>query len=166
MDRLSRRRDTFHEPAGHLQNGREAPWYVLLIWPWAFQKPNRLAPSEHPNPTTKIDELKWVVHLPQNGTSGFDPQPFTAVHVYLLLALKGGSADLSFSNVLLFCFAAGLPTSRTPKCRGPCFRQSPRHHFGVGAPPILVYFIGDWDVLWEYGLWIHGHIVNQGSAGG
>ena len=26
------------------------------------------------NPTTKI-VLKWVVHLPQNGTIGFDPQP-------------------------------------------------------------------------------------------
>ena len=24
---------------------------------------------------TKIQVLKWVVHLPQNGTIGFDPQP-------------------------------------------------------------------------------------------
>ena len=24
-------------------------------------------------------------------------------------------------------------------------------HFGVGAPPILVYFSGDWDVHWGYG---------------
>ena len=30
------------------------------------QKPNR-SPSEHPKPTTKIGNLKWVVHLPQNG---------------------------------------------------------------------------------------------------
>ena len=27
-----------------------------------------------------------------------------------------------------------------------------RHHFGVGAPPILVYFSGDWDVRWGYDL--------------
>ena len=31
-------------------------------------------PSEHLNPD-KIG-LKWVVHLPQNGTIGFDPQPY------------------------------------------------------------------------------------------
>ena len=26
------------------------------------------------------------------------------------------------------------------------------YHFGVGAPPILVYFSGDWDVHWGYNL--------------
>ena len=31
-------------------------------------------------------------------------------------------------------------------------------HFGVGAPPILVYVSGDWDVLWGYGLWTHGYM--------
>ena len=35
-------------------------------------------------------------------------------------------------------------------------------HFGVGAPPILVYFSGDWDVDWGYGMLTHGH-VSQGS---
>ena len=30
-------------------------------------------------------------------------------------------------------------------------------HFGVGAPPILVYFSGDWDVHWGYGILTHGH---------
>ena len=25
-------------------------------------------------------------------------------------------------------------------------------HFGVGAPPILAYFTGDWDVHWGYDL--------------
>ena len=34
------------------------------------QKPNR-TPSEHPNPHYRV---KWAVHLPQNGTLGFDPQ--------------------------------------------------------------------------------------------
>ena len=32
------------------------------------------------------------------------------------------------------------------------------YHFGVGAPPILVYFSGDWDVHWGYGLLTHGHV--------
>ena len=31
-------------------------------------------------------------------------------------------------------------------------------HFGVGAPPMLVYFSGDWDVHWGYGLLTHGQI--------
>ena len=30
-------------------------------------------------------------------------------------------------------------------------------HFGVGAPPILVYFGGDWDVHW--GTLTRGHMV-------
>ena len=31
-------------------------------------------------------------------------------------------------------------------------------HFGVGAPPILVYFSGDWDVHWGYCVLTHGHV--------
>ena len=31
-------------------------------------------------------------------------------------------------------------------------------HFGVGAPSILVYFSGDWDVHWGYGILPHGHL--------
>ena len=38
------------------------------------QNPNRLAPSEHPIQSNHY-RLKWVVHLPQNGTICFDPQP-------------------------------------------------------------------------------------------
>ena len=30
--------------------------------------------------------------------------------------------------------------------------------FGIGAPPILVYFIGDWDVHWGHGVLIHGQL--------
>ena len=30
-------------------------------------------PSEHPNP--RKNRVTWVVHLPQNGTIGVDPQP-------------------------------------------------------------------------------------------
>ena len=36
--------------------------------------------------------------------------------------------------------------------------SKPMVPFGVGAPPILVYFGGDWDVHWGCGLWTHGHI--------
>ena len=31
-------------------------------------------------------------------------------------------------------------------------------HFGVGAPLILVYFSGDWDVHWGYRFLTHGHV--------
>ena len=30
--------------------------------------------------------------------------------------------------------------------------QNQWYHFGVGAPPILSYFSGDWDVHWGYDL--------------
>ena len=36
--------------------------------------------------------------------------------------------------------------------------QNQWYHYGVGAPPILVYFSGDWDVHWGYGLLTHGNI--------
>ena len=36
--------------------------------------------------------------------------------------------------------------------------QKQWYHFGVGAPPILVYFTGDWDVHWGYGILTHGHM--------
>ena len=32
------------------------------------------------------------------------------------------------------------------------------YHFGVGAPPMLVYFSGDGDVHWGYGVLTHSHI--------
>ena len=35
--------------------------------------------------------------------------------------------------------------------------QNQWYHFGVGAPPILDYFSGEWDVHWGYGILTHGH---------
>ena len=35
--------------------------------------------------------------------------------------------------------------------------QNQWYHFGIGAPPILVCFSGDWDVHWGYGVWTHDH---------
>ena len=38
------------------------------------------------------------------------------------------------------------------------------YHFGIGAPPIVVYLSGDWDVHW-YGALTHGHIqAYKGSS--
>ena len=39
--------------------------------------PNPVPPVKMPIPT-QIVRLNWVVHLPQNGTIGFDPQPTKA----------------------------------------------------------------------------------------
>ena len=36
--------------------------------------------------------------------------------------------------------------------------QNQWYHFGVGAPPILVYFSGDWDVHSGYRILTHGHM--------
>ena len=36
--------------------------------------------------------------------------------------------------------------------------QNQWYHFGVGAPPILVYFSGDWDVHWGCEILTHGHV--------
>ena len=37
--------------------------------------------------------------------------------------------------------------------------QNQWRRFGVGAPPILVYFSGVWDVHWRYGILTHGHVM-------
>ena len=36
--------------------------------------------------------------------------------------------------------------------------QNQCYHFGVGAPPILVYFSGDRDVHWGYRILTHSHL--------
>ena len=37
--------------------------------------------------------------------------------------------------------------------------QNQWYHFGVGAPPSLVHFSGDWDVHWGYFFFLtHGHV--------
>ena len=38
--------------------------------------------------------------------------------------------------------------------------QNQWYHFGIGAPPILVNFTGDWDVHWGYGVLTHGPMAN------
>ena len=44
--------------------------------------------------------------------------------------------------------------------------QNQWYHFGIGAPPILVYFSGDWDVHWGYGVLTHGHLIPWKHASG
>ena len=36
--------------------------------------------------------------------------------------------------------------------------QNQWYHFGIGAPPILVHFSGDWDVHWGYEVLTHGQV--------
>ena len=56
----------------------------------------------------------------------------------------------------------GLPRARLCLLNGrACGRGStPMVPF---APPILVYFTGDWDVYWEYGVLTHSHVCLMGS---
>ena len=46
--------------------------------------------------------------------------------------------------------------------------QNQWYHFGVGAPPILVYFSGDWDVHWGYGIltWPYFPVFSTGPLNG
>ena len=43
--------------------------------------------------------------------------------------------------------------------------QNQSYHFGIGAPPILVYSSGDWDVYWGYGVLTHGHMEQPPTIG-
>ena len=53
--------------------------------------------------------------------------------------------------------AEQLAGSLSPQSRS-MVPQQMGSHFGVGAPPILVYFSGDWDVHWGYRVLIHSHM--------
>ena len=53
-------------------------------------------------------------------------------------------------------FAAGAGMALTSEI-GRAVGQNQWYHFGVGALT-LVYFSGDWDVHWGYGLLTHDHI--------
>ena len=73
------------------------------------QNPNR-TPSEHPNPHE--NRLKWVVHLPQNGTICFDPQP---IWLLVFLGFDCGSGPRSGPSTqpqgtLGFVFFEGIPS--------------------------------------------------------
>ena len=52
-----------------VQNSAPGP----TMWPWV--KIQIVPPVNIPIPTNR---LKWVAHLPPNGTIGFDPQPYFA----------------------------------------------------------------------------------------
>ena len=41
--------------------------------------------------------------------------------------------------------------------------SKPMVQFGVGAPPILVYFSGYWNVHWGHGILTHGHLSLAGT---
>ena len=47
-------------------------------------------------------------------------------------------------------FLVGWPASLFSPETDMAVGQNQWYHFGVGAPPISVYFCGDWDVHWGY----------------
>ena len=52
-----------------------------------------------------------------------------------------------------------LTNSREAEMTFGCGSKPMGSHFGVGAPPILVYFSGEWDIHWGYGFLTHGHLI-------
>ena len=41
--------------------------------------------------------------------------------------------------------------------------QNQWHHVGIGVPPSLIYFSGDWDAHWGYGVLTDGHVSGHGE---
>ena len=68
------------------------------------------------------------------------------------------ATDCTVVCVLIEKLASLLGRSEQSGQRACCGSKRMGSHFGVGAPPILVYFSGDWVVHWGYGVLTHGHI--------
>ena len=58
------------------------------------QNPNR-TPSEHPNPHS--NRVTWVVHPPQNGTIGFDAQPYAGLVIKIRTQLEHAGKRPNFA---------------------------------------------------------------------
>ena len=54
--------------------------------------------------------------------------------------------------------ARTIATSKQTARRYDCGSKPMESHLGVGAPPISVYFCGDWDVHWGYRVLTHSHM--------
>ena len=76
----------------------------------------------------------------------------------------------SMSCLLVLEPVLGIPEYRKPPVGWPflvhlAVGQHQWYHFGVGAPPILVYFSGDWDVHWGLnGRLTHGNFSSLAPA--
>ena len=77
----------------------------------------------------------------QKGQIGWSPPVFLQV-------LKGKSSPCHHGGFLRFVHRFWLPKQMA-------VGQNHWYHFGVGAPPIFVYFSGDWDVHWGHGILTH-----------
>ena len=125
------------------------------------------ASGEHPNPTTKIGSKMGEFTYPKWDPIGFDN------HSRMFLCKSVGAAGAFCSCRRRFSgrctrfqsvgvcvppktnHPGALPRTKVITMSMPCnwlWLSKPMVPFGVGAPPILVYFSGDWDVHWKYGI--------------
>ena len=73
---------------------------------------------------------------------------FRAKQVGADICLFGIREVLMVAKLEFACSAGSRQLERRHLAVG----ENQRCHFGIGAPPILVYFSGDWDVHWGYDL--------------
>ena len=97
---------------------------------------------EHREQSTGLGQMTRI--RPAAPPRGGAAQP--SLHV-----CEGGQPAGRYSGIL------GIPNGCGSKLMG--------SHFGVGAPPILVYFNGDWDVHWGYGSLTHGQMGPPETGG-
>ena len=102
----------------------------------------------------------------------WDPQLFISVFPFALaLQPPGGGVFRTWPQEVIFKRRNFRLGHRTDLCKNVSLQrtmclhaenvgvgQHQWYHFGVGAPPILVYFSGDWDVHWGYWILTHGHL--------
>ena len=94
-------------------------------------------------------------------SEAWDPSRTVQAHAHL----NAREHTLSYAQVVAADWKAhDLQTQasvhwlRRNKCSNMAMVQNQWYHFGIGAPPILVYFRRDWDAHRGYGVLTHGHM--------
>ena len=117
-------------------------------------------PGEHQN--------RWQMHVhpPQNGAIGYAPWPCEDLDQFLPCPWPLAFLPVQAPGHLVQDLAAALPLLNAagqarvvPHNPHMAVGQNQCYHVGVGAPPILVYFSGDWNVHWGTGFLTHGHMT-------
>ena len=108
-----------------------------------------VGPCPEANQTVK-SILSWKGHA--RDTKKLRTQWHRCHSSWACLQVSGIFCDSTWHEWFMRFLALAINLSESGLSRDLAMVQNQWYHFGIGAPPILVCFSGDWDVHWGYGV--------------